>query len=150
MSPAPAQRDAVQNDIESYLPHRKPFLFVDTVDIVDGEILATRTYPEDEFFFAGHFPEYPVVPGVILVETMAQCGGVGVKKMGINPAGTFMFAKIRDARFRRQVRPGEKLTMKIRNIKASANIIHQRGEGYVGGELAVEAEWIAIVGGSYG
>jgi 3-hydroxyacyl-[acyl-carrier-protein] dehydratase len=86
------------------------------------------------------------VPGVILVETMAQCGGVGVRMSGVVNAGTFMFAKIREARFRRPVRPGERLDMVIENIKASPRIIHQRGTGSVGGEVAVEAEWISIVG----
>ena len=150
---AQASTDAASTDaqdpraeIKGYLPHREPFLFVDKVDIVAGKILAERSYPASEWFFAGHFPGYPVVPGVILIETMAQCGGVGVRKMGIQNAGTFFFAKIREARFRRPVRPGEKLDMVIENVKASSRIVHQRGVGSVGGEVAVEAEWISIVG----
>ncbi len=135
-----------RKEIKELLPHREPFLFVDKVDIVDGKIVAERTYPDTEWFFKGHFPDYPVVPGVILIETMAQCGGVGIRKMGIQNAGTFLFAKIREARFRRPVRPGERLEMVIENLKASPKIVHQRGVGSVGGEVAVEAEWIAIVG----
>ena len=70
-------------EIETFLPHRDPFLFVDEVTITGPDtIKAVRKWKEDEFFFAGHFPHYPVVPGVILVETMAQAGGVGVKLMG--------------------------------------------------------------------
>jgi 3-hydroxyacyl-[acyl-carrier-protein] dehydratase len=135
-----------RREIKELLPHREPFLFVDKVEIVDGKIIAERTYPESEWFFAGHFPGHPVVPGVILIETMAQCGGVGIRKMGIQNAGTFLFAKIREARFRRPVTPGERLDMVIENVKASPRIVHQRGIGSVGGEIAVEAEWIAIVG----
>jgi 3-hydroxyacyl-[acyl-carrier-protein] dehydratase len=135
-----------RREIKELLPHREPFLFVDKVEIVEGKIKAERTYPDSEFFFPGHFPGNPIVPGVILIETMAQCGGVGVRKMGIKNAGTFFFAKIRDARFRRPVRPGERLDILIENLKVSPKIVHQRGVGSVGGEVAVEAEWIAIVG----
>jgi 3-hydroxyacyl-[acyl-carrier-protein] dehydratase len=138
--------DDPRKEYKRYLPHRDPFLYVDKVELAEGKILAERSYPESEWFFKGHFPGFPVVPGVILVETMAQCGGVGVRMSGVVNAGTFMFAKIREARFRRPVRPGERLDMVIENIKASPRIIHQRGTGSVGGEVAVEAEWISIVG----
>jgi len=138
--------DDPRREIKAIIPHREPFLFVDKVEIQDQKILGERTYPPSEWFFAGHFPEYPVVPGVILIETLAQCGGVGVRKMGIKNAGTFLFAKIREARFRRPVRPGERLDMAIENLKATPKIIHQRGVGSVDGEIAVEAEWICLVG----
>ena len=143
---ADAPAEDPRREIKAIIPHREPFLFVDKVEIVDGKIVAERTYPESEWFFAGHFPGYPVVPGVILIETLAQCGGVGVRKMGIKIAGTFCFAKLREGRFRRPGRPGERLDMVIENIKATPKIIHQRGAGSVGGEIAVEAEWICIVG----
>jgi 3-hydroxyacyl-[acyl-carrier-protein] dehydratase len=143
---ADAAAEDPRRGIKAIIPHREPFLFVDKVEIVDGKIVAERTYPESEWFFAGHFPGNPVVPGVILIETLAQCGGVGVRKMGIKNAGTFFFAKIREARFRRPVRPEERLDMIIENLRATPKIIHQRGVGSVDGEVAVEAEWIAIVG----
>jgi 3-hydroxyacyl-[acyl-carrier-protein] dehydratase len=133
-------------EIEAYIPHRDPFIFVDSVDVSDGSIRGTRTFSGDEFFFRGHFPGHPVVPGVLLVETMAQCGGVGVRMLDLGGPGTFFFAKIREARFRRPVVPGEVFDMVIENIKVSKSVVHQRGTGSVGGETAVEAEWIAIVG----
>jgi 3-hydroxyacyl-[acyl-carrier-protein] dehydratase len=139
---------ATREEILGYIPHREPFLFVDEISVDDGHIKGAYTYPPESWFFQGHFPTFPVVPGVILVETMMQVGGCGVKRMGISPAGTFLVAKIKEVRIRRPVRPAERFHMEIDNIKATPNIVHQRGVGYVDGEPAVEAEWICIVGGN--
>ena len=137
----------VGGGIEALLPHRPPFLFVDRAWTEGGRIFGERRFPASEYFFAGHFPAYPVVPGVILIESMAQCGGIGAKLLGINPKGTFVFGKIVEARFRRQVRPDETLRMEIENLRAGALALRQRGTGYVGDEVAVEAEWLAVSGG---
>jgi 3-hydroxyacyl-[acyl-carrier-protein] dehydratase len=141
-----AEGKAVGREIESLIPHRAPFRFVDRVELdeTDRDKVRGERLFKDEFFFQGHFPGQPVVPGVILVETLAQCGGIGAKLAGVDERGTFLFAKIVSARFRRPVRPGERLDMEIENLRATASIIHQRGKGSVGGELAVEAEWISI------
>lgn len=133
--------------LEKLLPHRPPFLFVDEVRIEEGVIVASRLFRAEEWFFAGHFPSYPVVPGVLLIESMAQAGGVGAKLLGIQPESMFVLAKIRSATFRRQVRPGDCLSIRIENVRAGARLIHQRGVGSVNGETAVEAEWIAMASG---
>ena len=133
-------------DIKSLLPHRDPFLFVDRIEKADAEeVVGYRRFTGSEFFFAGHFPQYPVVPGVILVETLAQCGGAGVRAVTGNP-GVFFLASIEKVKFRRQVRPGEEVRMVIRNLRVTKATVRQSGKAFVGEELAAEAEWLALIG----
>jgi len=124
------------------LPHRKPFLFVDRLLAGDdtgcvGEV----TFGEDQYFFQGHFPDYPVVPGVILVEAMAQIAGAGLVANGLFSGAVPMFflAGVEDVRFRVQVRPGDKFT----TVSRTARIAHGLGtfelKGYVGDKLAAQA-----------
>ena len=134
------------NEIEKLIPHRKPFLFVDRIEKAEQEeIVGFKKFTEEDFFFKGHFPEYPVVPGVILVETMAQCGGAGVKMLGAAEDALFFLASINKAKFKRQVRPGDEVKMVITNLRLSGKMIKQSGSAFVGEELAAEAEWLCIV-----
>ena len=134
--------------IESLLPHRDPFLFVDRLEKADKEeIVGYRTYTDGEFFFKGHFPGYPVVPGVVLVETLAQCGGAGVRASGaLSDDALFFLATVDKAKFKRQVRPGETVRLVITNLRVSTRMIKQKGQAFVGDELAAEAEWLCLVG----
>ena len=136
------------SEIESLLPHREPFLFVDEIVQADEKkIIAKHVFTEKEFFFKGHFPEYPVVPGVILVETMAQSGGAGLRKLGIlGDDALFFLATVDKVKFRRQVRPGDEIRSEIENLRVSPRMIKQSGKAYVGEELAAEAEWMCLVG----
>ena len=112
-------------EIEALLPHRSPFLFVDKIlQADDKKIVARHVFTDEEFFFKGHFPEYPVVPGVILIETMAQSGGAGLRKQGIlGGDALFFLASVDKVKFRRQVRPGDEVRSEIENLRVSAKMI---------------------------
>jgi 3-hydroxyacyl-[acyl-carrier-protein] dehydratase len=138
----------VTDDIESLLPHRKPFLFVDTIESIDDEgCVCTRKFTDEDFFFKGHFPEYPVVPGVILIETMAQGGGAALSYKKIFAEGShFFLATVDKVKFRHQVRPGDTVRMEIKNLRVSPRMVKQSGKAFVGEELCAEAEWMCLVG----
>jgi 3-hydroxyacyl-[acyl-carrier-protein] dehydratase len=135
------------SDIQRVLPHREPCLFVDRMEKYDAEgVIGYRRFTDNDFFFRGHFPGYPVVPGVILIETMAQCGGAGVRLSGIvKNQGIFVLATVDKVKFRRQVRPGEEVRMVIKNLRVSERMLRQSGQVFVGDELAAEAEWLCLV-----
>lgn len=140
------------NNTENLLPHRKPFLFVDEIISADEKgSISTYTFKEDEFFFKGHFPEYPVVPGVILIEAMAQAGGAALSYRKIFGSGVLFFlAAVNKVKFRSQVLPGDKVKIEIINLRVSPNMIRQSGKLYTDGKLAAEAEWMCLVDGSAG
>lgn len=139
---------ALTTDIKSLLPHREPFLFVDAIISADEKgAVCEHTFTENEFFFKGHFPDYPVVPGVILCETMAQAGGAALRYQGIVPGNSlFFFATLDKVKFRNQVRPGDKARMEITYLRTSPKMIKQAGKLYVGDTLCCEAEWMCLVG----
>lgn len=143
-------RKSGRAEMETLLPHRDPFLFVDTIDVSnENEIIARHVFTENEFFFKGHFPEYPVVPGVILCETMAQAGGAGLVKRGVlGEDSLFFFASLDKVKFRNQVRPGDEVRIVIKNLRVSSRMIKQSGVVYVGDKIATEAEWMCLVGSS--
>jgi 3-hydroxyacyl-[acyl-carrier-protein] dehydratase len=130
----PFGRDA----IESILPHRAPFLLLDeVVELVPGErVGATYRVPEDGWWFAGHFPERPVMPGVLIVEAMAQTGAVAVLAEEENRGRIAFFAGIDDCRFKRVVSPGETLSLVCEIDQVRGPIGRGKATAHVGDALA--------------
>ena len=135
MPPAtPFGRDA----IESILPHRAPFLLLDeVVELVPGaRVAATYRVPEDGWWFAGHFPERPVMPGVLIVEAMAQTGAVAVLAEEENRGRIAFFAGIDECRFKRVVSPGETLSLVCEIDQVRGPIGRGKATAHVGDALA--------------
>lgn len=131
-------------EIREYLPHRYPFLLVDRVEeIVLGEsIVAYKNITVNEPFFNGHFPDYPIMPGVLIVEAMAQAAGIlGFKSMDKKPAdgSMYLFVGADNLRFKRQVIPGDKLVLEAKIISSKRGIWKFECKASVDGELAASA-----------
>jgi 3-hydroxyacyl-[acyl-carrier-protein] dehydratase len=132
-------------DPKTLIPHREPFLFVDRIEKADETgIVGYRRFPASEAFFAGHFPNFPVVPGVILIETMAQVGGAGLRIIDPDRPEIYYFATLDRVKFRRQVRPGEEVRVEVTLLRNGKTAVRQAGKAFVGDELAAEAEWMVL------
>ena len=133
------------NEILQYLPHRYPFLLVDRVlELEEGKrILALKNVTMNEPFFPGHFPNRPVMPGVLIVEAMAQAAALlSFKTMGVKPDenSVVLFAGIDNVRFKRQVVPGDQLMFDVEILQGKRNIYKYKGVARVGDQIATEAE----------
>jgi 3-hydroxyacyl-[acyl-carrier-protein] dehydratase len=139
MSPPvpPFGRDA----IEQLIPHRPPFLLVDEIlELEAGKrVVGRREIRADDWWFPGHFPDRPVMPGVLMVEAIAQCGAVAVLADEANAGKIPFFGGIDNCRFKRVVEPGDTLTMECEFVRVRGPVAKGEGRALVGDELAVEA-----------
>ncbi len=127
--------------IREILPHRYPFLLVDRIEELEAErIVGIKNVTANEPFFVGHFPEFPVMPGVLIVEAMAQVAGVLVLKSIPDRDRKLVFlASIEEAKFRRPVVPGDQLRIEMTVIKRKLSVVKMSGKATVDGKVVAEA-----------
>ncbi len=128
--------------IKEIIPHRYPFLLVDKVtEMEEGKkVTGIKNVTINEPFFAGHFPEYPVMPGVLILEALAQLGAIGVLSKEENKGKIGFLAGIDKCRFKRQVVPGDQLKLEIEITRMKGSIGKGKGIASVNGEIACQAE----------
>jgi 3-hydroxyacyl-[acyl-carrier-protein] dehydratase len=133
-------------EIHSILPHRYPFLLVDRVLEIEPNvrITAIKNVTMNEQFFVGHFPGNPVMPGVLIIEAMAQTAGILAYKSGIQGRHVY-FLTIEKAKFRKPVTPGDQLRFEVKVVHSRGSVWKFSGEAYIGDKLAAEAEFSAMV-----
>lgn len=137
------------NDIQKIIPHRYPFLLVDCIESINEDqtsIVGKKCVTANEMQFLGHFPQKHVMPGVLIVEALAQTGCVLLLSKEENKGKLAYFAGINKARFKRQVIPGDVLTMTVTLTKQKANIYFAKIEAKVEDEVAVVGEIMCSVG----
>lgn len=129
-------------EIQNIIPHRYPFLLVDKVlEIEEGKrVVGVKNVTINEPFFQGHFPEYPVMPGVLIIESMAQVGAIAMLQKEENQGKIGFLAGVDKCRFKRQVKPGDELKVEVEITRLKGAIGKGKGRATVDGELACEAE----------
>ena len=137
------------NEIMKVLPHRYPFLLVDRIlEIEEGKrIVGIKNVTFNEPFFKGHFPDYPIMPGVLLIEAMAQTGGVlalGGESERIKDKN-FFFSNIDKVKFRKPVVPGDQVRFEVEVLRQRSSVWRFKGKAFVGDALAAEGEFQGII-----
>jgi 3-hydroxyacyl-[acyl-carrier-protein] dehydratase len=136
-------------EIQEILPHRYPFLLVDRILELDlgKRIIGIKNVTMNEPFFQGHFPGYPIMPGVLIIEAMAQVGGLlAFKSSKVGESQLVFFLGIDKAKFRKPVLPGDQLRLVLEVLQERPPFWRMKGLAYVGEELVCEAELKAMIG----
>lgn len=134
-------------EIKDVIPHRYPFLLVDKVLEIEEEkrVVGLKNVTVNEPFFQGHFPDYPVMPGVLILEALAQVGAIAVLGMEKNKGKIGFLAGVDKCRFKRQVKPGDQLKLEVEITRMKGPIGKGKGKATVDGEVACEAEIIFAI-----
>lgn len=135
-------------EIQEILPHRYPFLLIDRVEEIEEgkKVVAYKNVTMNEYFFQGHFPQEPVMPGVLIIEALAQAGAVAILKMEKFQGKIAYFTAINNAKFRRKVVPGDVLKLEVEIIKIKGPAGVGKAIATVDGQKAVEAEIMFMIG----
>ena len=159
LTPTPTEKETAMTDhtkvdyleVRKYLPHRYPFLLVDKIEsfVLGESLIAIKNVTNNEPFFSGHFPETPVMPGVLIVEALAQTSGILMYKMfdrypDVAQQDFFYLAGIDNTRFKRKVVPGDQLVLRVEIMRQRETLWKFKGEASVDGELACYAEFLNI------
>ena len=133
--------------IREILPHRYPFLLVDRIEELEAErVVGIKNVTANEPFFAGHFPDYPVMPGVLIIEAMAQVAGVLVlSSITDRKSKLVLLAGVDGAKFRKPVRPGDQLRMEMKILRSRASMAKVSGIATVDGTVVAEAEMLCVL-----
>ena len=135
-------------EIMEMIPHRYPFLLIDRVAeiVLDTSAVGTKNVTVNEPFFQGHFPNHPIMPGVLLIEAMAQTSAILVIETTGKVAGSVVyFMTVDNARFRKPVRPGDQVKLHVEKIRSRGNVWKFKGEARVDGKLMAEATYSAMI-----
>ncbi|HEY7210178.1 MAG TPA: 3-hydroxyacyl-ACP dehydratase FabZ [Bryobacteraceae bacterium] len=128
-------------EISRVLPHRYPMLMVDRIlEVNENSIVGIKNVTINEPHFTGHFPDFPVMPGVLIVEAMAQVGGILIGAVNENARGKIMFlASVDEAKFRKPVVPGDQLRIEVKILKMKSTVAKMQGTASVDGQVVAEA-----------
>ena len=133
-----------REEIEKLLPHRSPFLFVDEIlSVTEEEIIGIKTFGEECIWLKGSFPEHNFIPGTILIESMAQCGGAGMRLLK-ETNGLVGLASIESATFLKGAVFNKPIKYVIKNIRLSEKLVKQSGIAYINDEPLLEAIWVCV------